>query len=185
MLFADIRGFTGLTQRLEPEVAMELLNSYYHAIGEAIFAEQGSINNMQGDGLMAVFGVPQRRDDHAGAAVSAACRMREAVRQLSPRWKEIAGTPLQTVIAVNSGEVLVGSIGDPRHLQFTVIGDVVNVAARLETEAKQLGVEILITDPVRRAMPPDVRTRDLGENPDSGEGGHRSGLRGTGLSLRG
>jgi putative methionine-R-sulfoxide reductase with GAF domain/class 3 adenylate cyclase len=161
VLFADIRGFTGLTQRLDSQRVLGLLNQFYSAMGEAIFGHRGSINRILGDGLMAVFGVPERLDGHAAAAVHAALDMQRAVDELSPRWQVEAGTPLDVAMSINCGEVVVGSIGDPRHLAFTVLGDVVNVAARLETEAKNRGARLLVTDDVLNAVH-DVPAEALG-----------------------
>lgn len=153
VLFADIRGFTGLAQALDSQAVMGLLNEFYAEMGEAIFGHRGSINRILGDGLMAVFGVPERLDDHAGAAVAAALAMHARVEALAPSWAARTGRPLEVAMAINTGEVAVGSIGDPRHLAFTVIGDVVNVAARLETEAKVRGARLLVTDAVIAAYP--------------------------------
>ncbi|MBL8622053.1 MAG: GAF domain-containing protein [Myxococcales bacterium] len=161
VLFADIRGFTGLAQRLDSEQVLALLNEFYAAMGEAIFGHRGSINRILGDGLMAVFGVPERLDGHAAAAVAAALAMQAKVEALSPSWQARTGAPLEIAMAINCGDVTVGSIGDPRHLAFTVLGDVVNVAARLETEAKARGVRLLVTDRVRAACP-DVAGEALG-----------------------
>lgn len=153
VMFADIRGFTRVTQRLDSTQILALLNEFYEAMGAAIFAQRGSINRILGDGLLAVFGVPERLADHAPAAVRAALDMQARIDALSPRWHTLTGQPLSAVIAINAGEVTVGSIGDPRHLAFTVLGDVVNVAARLETEAKHRSARILVTDPVRTSVP--------------------------------
>lgn len=153
VMFADIRGFTGLTQRLDSQHVLKLLNEFYASMGEAIFGQRGSINRILGDGLMAVFGVPERMSSHADAAVHAALEMQRRVDVLSPHWQSITGAPLAVAIGINSGEVTVGSIGDPRHLAFTVLGDVVNVAARLESEAKLRGARLLVTDSVRVAVP--------------------------------
>lgn len=161
VLFADIRGFTGLAQRLDSAEVLALLNEFYAAMGEAIFGHRGSINRILGDGLMAVFGVPERLDDHAAAAVAAALAMQAKVVALSPSWQARTGAPLEIAMAINCGDVTVGSIGDPRHLAFTVLGDVVNVAARLETEAKARGARLLVTDAVRAACP-DVTAEALG-----------------------
>lgn len=164
VLFADVRGFSRVAQRLGSEVVLDLLNEYYGLMGEAIFAERGSINNIQGDGLMAVFGAPEPLADHARAAVRAALEMQRAAERLGPRWESLTGAPLRIVVSINCGEVLVGNIGDPRHLQFTVLGDVVNVAARLESEAKQRGVGILATGEVVEAAGPAVMAgRHLGD----------------------
>lgn len=161
VMFADIRGFTGLTQRLDSERVMALLNEFFESMGEAIFNHRGSINRILGDGLMAVFGVPERLDQHAGAAVQAALDMQRRIDALSPRWAAATGSPLSVAIGINCGEVTVGSIGDPRHLAFTVLGDVVNVAARLETEAKLREVRVLVTDDVMAAYP-QVASTSLG-----------------------
>lgn len=145
VMFADIRGFTKISQRLEPERLLGLLNEYFSTVGEAIFAENGSINRYLGDGFMAVFGAPEPDPKHGSAAVRAARALLHAVDGLSARWEEVVGEPLRVVVAINSGELILGTIGDPRHMEWTVLGDVVNVAARLETEAKRLGVRILVT----------------------------------------
>jgi class 3 adenylate cyclase len=161
VLFADLRGFTRLAQVLDSATVLALLNEFYAAMGQAIFDHRGSINRILGDGLMAVFGVPERLDGHPRAAVAAALAMADRVAALSPSWQARTGQPLRVAMAINSGEVTVGTIGDPRHLAFTVLGDVVNVAARLETEAKQRGALILCTDAVRAACG-DVPAEALG-----------------------
>jgi|GEM_PF-2706725 len=153
VMFADIRGFTGLTQRMSSQDVLRLLNEFYAAMGEAIFGQRGSINQILGDGLMAVFGVPERLSGHAAAAVAAGLEMQRRIDALSPRWEALTGGPLSAAIAINTGEVTVGTIGDPRHLSFTVLGDVVNVAARLETEAKARNARLLVTDATRAACP--------------------------------
>ncbi len=162
VLFADIRGFTHLSQRLSSEDILALLNEYYSTMGEAIFRHRGSVNKIIGDGLMAVFGVPERLEDHATAAVLAARDMQAAATALGPRWERLAGSALQVVVAVNSGEVIAGSIGDPRHMEFTVLGDVVNVSARLEAEAKSREAGILITEAVRVGLSQPIETVPLG-----------------------
>ncbi len=163
VLFADIRGFTRLSQRLDSEQTLALLNEYFAAMGEEVFARRGSINRYLGDGLMAVFGVPVALPGHAGAAVRAALGMQAAVEKLQPRWRALTGEPLEVVIGINAGPVTVGTLGDPRHLEFTVIGDTVNVAARLESEAKARGAKILVTESVRKRVTAAVDDDALGE----------------------
>lgn len=163
VMFADIRGFTSLSQRLGSEQSLALLNEYYTAMGEVIFTQRGSINRFLGDGLMAVFGVPEKLPGHTGAAVRAALGMQRAVDVLGPRWQAVAGEPLRIVIAINAGEVTAGNIGDPRHMEFTVLGDVVNVASRLETEAKARDCRILVTAAVFKTLSTDVNASPLGE----------------------
>lgn len=162
VLFADIRGFTRMAQRLASDDTMALLNEYFTSMGEAIFCEKGSVNLIVGDGLMAVFGMPTDGASHAEAAVRAAHAMHRAAHQLSPRWERMAGAPLRIVVAINTGDVVVGNIGDPRHMQFTVLGDVVNVAARLEAEAKQRDVATLVSGAVFDELKKPYGARDLG-----------------------
>ncbi|MCI0341582.1 MAG: GAF domain-containing protein [Planctomycetales bacterium] len=162
VLFADIRGFTRLSQRLPSEKVLELLNEYYAEMAEAIFAERGSINRFLGDGFLAVFGVPERLADHAGAAVRAALEMQRRVETLSTRWVGATGEPLRVVVVANAGPVIAGSLGDPRHMEFTVLGDVVNVAARLEAEAKARDARILVSGDVYDALGGAVPARALG-----------------------
>ncbi|MFN7973278.1 MAG: GAF domain-containing protein [Acidobacteriota bacterium] len=162
VLFADIRGFTRIAQRLDSQAVLDLLNGYYRALGDAIFAERGSINRFLGDGLLAVFGAPERLVRHQEAALKAALSIQEKVKELSGHWLEVTGEPLQVVVAINSGPGIVGSIGDPRHMEFTVLGDVVNVASRLEAEAKARDALIVAAGSVVEAMP-DLRATPLGE----------------------
>jgi class 3 adenylate cyclase len=163
VVIADIRGFTRMSQRVDSERLLSLLNEFNATMADAVFARRGSINRFLGDGFLAVFGVPEAIPDHAVAAVQAALEMQRRADSLSPRWHEATGEPLRLVVAANSGPVIAGTLGDPRHLEFTVLGDVVNVASRLEAEAKSRDARILVTGALRSLLPDGVEARYLGE----------------------
>ena len=151
VLFCDIRGFTEVSQRLASEELLSLLNRFHAAMSAAVFAERGSVNRILGDGLLAVFGVPEALIGHAAAGVRAALAMQRAAAELSPIWSAATGVALHIVVTLNCGELIAGTLGDRSHSEFTVLGDVVNVAARLEVEAKRRDAPILLTEAVRSA----------------------------------
>jgi class 3 adenylate cyclase len=163
VLFADIRGFTRLCQRLESDRLLALLNDLIPTMADAVFAQRGSINRFLGDGFMALFGVPEKLADPAGAAVRAALEMQRRVEALSARWQAVTGEPLRMVFVANAGEVVAGSIGDPRHREFTVLGDVVNVASRLEAEAKARNARIVVTGMLHEKLGGRHPSKDLGD----------------------
>jgi adenylate cyclase len=132
VLFADLRGFTSLAERLAPEETVALLNGFFEAMTEEIFAAEGVLDKFLGDGLMALFGVPvAAADAGAGAALRCAARMQQRLAALS-REREAAGAPaLAMGVGIDTGPVIVGAMGSERRLEYTAIGDAVNVAARL------------------------------------------------------
>jgi PAS domain S-box-containing protein len=131
MLFADIRGFTSLAAGLPAERVVEILNTYFKEAVKAIFGYDGLLDKFYGDGLLAVFGPPRVRDDDAQRAVGAALRLHRAVEALGPRLQQ----PLQISIGLATGEVVAGHIGSEARMDYTVIGDAVNLAAALQAAA--------------------------------------------------
>ncbi len=162
VLFADVRGFGALGREMDPEQLLTLLNDALGKMGEAVLAERGSINRFLGDGFLAVFGVPERLPGHAAAAVRAAIEIQKRVDAMSPRWEAATGSPLSVAVAVHTGDVISGSVGDARHREFTVLGDVVAVASRLEAEAKAKGARILVTGAVADALGGRVPVKPAG-----------------------
>lgn len=148
VLFADIRSFTGLTERLPPEDVVEILNRYYTRMVNVIVAEGGLVNKFGGDSLLAVFGAPIRYDDHALRAVRAAARMQAAMRAFNAEQRERALPPLAIGIGVATGPMIAGNVGGLERLEYTVIGDPVNLAARLQALTKELNAPILLSDAV-------------------------------------
>jgi PAS domain S-box-containing protein len=131
MLFADICGFTSLASRLPAERVVAILNTYFEEAVRIVFEYDGLLDKFYGDGMMAVFGPPRVREDDASRAISAALRLREAVARMSPLFEE----PLEISIGLATGEVVAGHIGSTVRMDYTVIGDAVNLASGLQHAA--------------------------------------------------
>lgn len=154
ILFVDVRGFTAFSQHRTPEVVVSVLNKFFEAAVDAIAASGGTVNKYLGDGLLAIFGAPVALEQPGCAAVEAAAEISKRLRALN-HLLEATGVPAMKIgIGIHAGEVVVGSIGAPRHkLEYTVIGDPVNVASRIEQLNKSMGTEILISEEVFRVLP--------------------------------
>lgn len=142
VLFVDIRGFTRLAEEKEPETVVELLNDHFTRITDIVFKYGGHLNKFVGDAAMAVFGTPAPNPQHAEAAVRAALDIQKEMARLE-REKGIGDVSFQVGVGVNSGEIVAGNLGSPKRMEYTVIGDNVNVASRLTSLAKE--GEILIS----------------------------------------
>lgn len=138
VMFADLRGFTSLSERLSPPELVQLLNRYYGAAAQVVLAEGGTIDKFMGDAMMAIFNAPSQQPDHALRACRAALAMQRAI---APLTAEAPDMP-RFGIGVNTGEALVGNIGSEAIRNFTAIGDTVNLASRLQTRAE--GGQVLI-----------------------------------------
>jgi adenylate cyclase len=132
ILFVDLVGFTTLSERMAPDALANLLTQFFTYAAEAVFAEGGTLDKFIGDAAMAFFGAPIDQDDHALRAVAAAQRILDAIAQWNAERKRAGESELQVRIAVNSGEAVVGEIGSDRRVDYTVLGNTVNVAARIE-----------------------------------------------------
>jgi adenylate cyclase len=142
VMFTDIKGFTTLSERLSPEETVVLLNEYFAVVNEQIHKHGGYVNNFIGDAVVAVFNVPAPQADHAAAAVRAARDIQAAL--LGKRFAD--GILLPTRVGINTGTVCAGVIGSQDRMGYTVYGDAVNVAARVEPLNKEFETSILITD---------------------------------------
>jgi adenylate cyclase len=129
VLFADVRGFTQLSERLEPSRLVDTLNTYFSAIIERINANEGMVNKFAGDNIMAVWNAPQSQPDHAFLAVKTAIESQKAIEELSQNMTDLP--PVEFGIGINTGEVLAGSVGSKGRAEYTVIGDAVNLASRI------------------------------------------------------
>jgi adenylate cyclase len=162
ILFSDLRGFTTLSEQMEPERIAAHLNEYFDAMTTAIFAHRGMINDFVGDAVMAVFGAPIDDPEHAVNALQSALAMDRALEALNARW-QAAGLPsLRMGIGIHTGSVFAGNVGGRDRMKYTVIGDPVNVASRVEGLNKELGTTVLITEETLAAIGERVRVRDCG-----------------------
>ena len=159
ILFSDIRGYSTLAERLEARAVAELLTRHLAAMSAVIQAQGGTLNEFVGDAVMAVFGAPDPLPDHAGRAVRCALAMQARQRELNAEAEALGVSPLGMGIGINTGTVIAGTMGGSGRLQYTVIGDAVNVAARLQGEAD--AGEILATDATVAAAE-EVRAETVG-----------------------
>jgi adenylate cyclase len=136
VLFCDIRGFTRLSERLTPEQVVSLLNEFYTLMIETTFKHDGTLDKFLGDAVMAVFGAPIAHPDHAARAVLTALDMRAAVAALGERRRAAGRHAFDVGIGVSLGEVVAGTVGTEERMEYTVIGDSVNLAARLQDRAR-------------------------------------------------
>ena len=162
VMFSDIRGFTSMVDSQPPEETIELLNTYYTLMFDAIGGQGGVVNQMVGDGLMAVFGAPLPLADSAGAAVNAAREMMEMLRLLNADRKAAGKPELAIGIGIATGDVVAGYTGTHDRATYTCVGNTVNLAARLEAHTKQAGEPILVDGETSRALGKAVATRALG-----------------------
>jgi adenylate cyclase len=144
ILFADIRGFTRLSERLAPQQIVELLNEFFSEMTDLIFEHSGTLDKYLGDGIMALFGAPWPKPDDAPRAVKTAGEMQRALAGLNRQWQARGQEPLQMGLGINTGQVTAGNIGCSKRMDYTVIGDAVNLASRLCANAA--GGQILISE---------------------------------------
>lgn len=145
-LFADIRDFTTLTESLPPQQVVDILNRYYTRMVDAIVEQGGWVNKFGGDSLLAVFGAPIRQPDHALRAVNAAWEMNRALAEFNAEQVAL-GLPTITIgVGISSGDMLAGNVGGKERLEYTVIGDPVNLAARLESLTKEWKTAVLLSE---------------------------------------
>ena len=169
VMFADIRGFTTLAESQPPEETIDLLNTYYALMFDAISGHGGIVTLMMGDGLMAVFGAPLPLSGHAEAAVRAAEEMIELIELLN-REREPAGKPpIHIGIGIASGAMVAGYTGTKQRATYTCVGDVVNLAARLESHTKIAQRTILIDKATRNAIGQTIAVEPLGAVPLRGK----------------
>ena len=151
-LFADIRDFTGLSERLPAEEVVNILNRYYTRMVDVIVTEGGLVNKFGGDSLLAIFGVPIRQPDHALRAVRAAWQMTRALGEFNAEQLSLGLPALSIGVGIASGEVVAGNVGGKARLEYTVIGDPVNLASRLQTLTKELGEPVILSQQTQQEI---------------------------------
>ncbi|HUG36578.1 MAG TPA: adenylate/guanylate cyclase domain-containing protein [Candidatus Limnocylindrales bacterium] len=162
ILFSDLRGFTTLSETMPAEEVAARLTEYFEAMTAAIFPHRGMINDFVGDGIVAVFGAPLRDPDHAGNAVAAAIDMARALRTLNEQWTAARLPTLEMGIGVHTGQVFIGNVGGSARVKYTMVGDPVNLASRVEGLNKELKTSMLITEETRQRVTGRVDLRDCG-----------------------
>jgi adenylate cyclase len=163
VLFSDIRGFTTVTEKGEPEALVAQLNEYFSRMVEVVFRHHGTVDKFVGDMVMALFGAPVDDPDHAEHALAAAVDMVRELSELNRKWASEGNVQLDIGIGVNSGEMIAGNIGSSSIMSYTVIGDNVNLGARLESLNKDYHTRIIISDATRERLRTDYALRPLGD----------------------
>ena len=167
VLFVDIRGFTTMSESLKPEEVVEILNEYLGLTTQAIFDNGGTLDKFVGDATMAVFNAPFDLDDYIFRAVATAWDMQAGADRIAEKFCERYGKSVSFGIGVNCGNAVVGNIGCDFRMDYTAIGDTVNTAARLESNAKP--GQILISKEVYEAVKDRVAVTPIGEIPLKGK----------------
>lgn len=166
--FSDLQGFTRFSEKLTPVKLVALLNEYLTVMTDSLMELRGTLDKYEGDAIIAFFGAPVADEEHAHQGVKAAITMQRGLADLRKKWESEGDDwpeeikDLQMRIGINSGEMLVGNVGSKGRMNFTMMGDTVNVAARLESSAKQYGVLTQISEVTARQMPPEIILRRLG-----------------------
>jgi class 3 adenylate cyclase len=162
-MFCDIRSFTTIAEAQEPAETIELLNDYYTLMMDAIGSEGGVVNQIVGDGLMAIFGAPVPREDHRLRAVLAARQMVTMIGLFNEDQASRGKVQIQIGVGIASGKVIAGYTGTVHRATYTCVGDTVNVAARLEAQTKALDRSILIDENTRRGLGDEIAVEAHGE----------------------
>lgn len=161
MLFADLRGFTALADRLDPSVTLKILNGYFERMNEAIVRHHGHVNELIGDGLLALFGAFEPNPWQGRDAVLAALEMRAALARYNDELRAQNLPEIRFGVGIHTGEVVAGVIGAGQLNKFSVTGDPINVASRVEGLTRDHKVDLLITNEVRSALDPRFRLRAM------------------------
>jgi adenylate cyclase len=162
ILVSDVRNFTTMTERSEPLELIALLDEYFAAMTEIIFRHNGIVDKFIGDGILAYWGAFTPQVNHAAEAAQAAVEMLDRVKELNKAWTAQGRQTIAIGVGVNTGTVIFGNIGKGKKIEFTVIGDAVNLAARLEGLNKEFGTSIIVSEFTQQRIAGLARTRPLG-----------------------
>ena len=163
VLFTDLESFTSISEKLPPKKLTDLMREYFEPMTEICLRHNAYINKFIGDAIMAVYNVPTELSNHVEEAVHSAIEMQTKLAELRPLFEQKYGVTVRMRIGIHTGEATAGNIGSERRFEYTVLGDTVNLASRLEGENKKHGTWILISDAVREQIPSTISTRLVGE----------------------
>jgi adenylate cyclase len=163
VLFSDIRGFTSISEKLEPEQVAEMLREYLSEMTEVVFKHGGTVDKYVGDCIMALYNVPFPDPEHAVKAVRTALEFQERTLAVSRRWEARLGVGIRNGVGISTGEAVVGTLGSRQRLEYTAIGDTINLGARLESITKDYATSIIISESTYEHVKDRFVTRPLGE----------------------
>jgi len=163
VLFSDIRGFTSISERLQPEQVEEMLGEYLTEMTQIVFNHRGSVDKYMGDGIMALYNAPFEDPEHALNAIRTGLEFQERALAVSARWQEKLGVAIRIGVGINTGEMLVGTLGSRQRFEYTALGDNVNLASRLESVTKDYGASIIISEYTYEHVKGRFPTRELGD----------------------
>ncbi|MBE0603644.1 MAG: adenylate/guanylate cyclase domain-containing protein, partial [Deltaproteobacteria bacterium] len=161
IFFSDLQGFTGISEGLSPEALTGLLNEYLSAMTDILHEEGGTVDKYIGDAIVAFWNAPIDQPDHAERAARSALRCQEKLAEMRPLFREKTGKDLFMRIGLNTGSAVVGNMGSRNRFDYTVLGDAVNLASRLEGINKQFGTYILASEALRNTLPETFQAREI------------------------
>jgi adenylate cyclase len=151
VLFTDVRGFTSISEGLDPKALSQLMNAFLTPLTEVIFRHRGTIDKYMGDCIMAFWGAPVRNPTHARNGILAALEMQQTLKDLQPEFHAKGWPEVKIGVGLNTGRMSVGNMGSKRRRAYTVMGDAVNLASRLEGLTKEYGADIIVGEDTRAA----------------------------------
>ena len=163
VLFSDIRGFTSISERLQPEQVEEMLGEYLTEMTQIVFKHRGSVDKYMGDGIMALYNAPFDDPEHALNAIRTGLEFQERALVVSAKWQARLGAPIRIGVGINTGEMLVGTLGSQQRFEYTALGDHVNLGSRLESATKDYGAAIIISEYTYELVKGKFPTRELGD----------------------
>src|SRR5262249_22157542 len=162
-------GFTAMSEALEPEVTARFLREYLTAMTDVVFRHGGTVDKYIGDAIMALYNVPFEQPDHAARAIRTALEFQSRLAAIAAGFGAAEWRELRCGMGINTGDAVVGTIGPEQRLEYTAIGDAINLGARLEALTKEHAVSILISEATRAEIGDEFDVRDLGEVPVRGK----------------